>query len=65
MRGSDGVSRVRAIRIGDASDQPTSGNGTTGIANFTDDTVDMIGRYDHGWQSQSTGTGNGGALECA
>jgi hypothetical protein len=32
MRGSDGVSRVRAFRIGDASDQPSSGNGTTGIA---------------------------------
>ena len=31
MRGSDGVSRVRAFRIGDASDQPTSGNGTSGI----------------------------------
>src|SRR5262249_35264101 len=26
MRGSDGVSRVRALRVGDASDQPTSGN---------------------------------------
>lgn len=30
MRGSDGVSRVTAIRIGDESDQANSGNPTTG-----------------------------------
>jgi fibronectin-binding autotransporter adhesin len=59
MRGSDGVGRVHAIRIGDASDQPTSGNGTTGIANFTDDTVDILADTLTVGKSQSTGTGNG------
>src|SRR3954464_11537647 len=59
MRGSDGVSRVRAIRIGDASDQPTSGNSTAGIANFTDDTVDILADTVTVGKSQSTGSGNG------
>jgi fibronectin-binding autotransporter adhesin len=59
MRGSDGVSRVRAIRIGDASDQPTSGNGTTGIAYFNDDTVDILADTITVGKSQSTGSGNG------
>lgn len=59
MRGSDGVSRVRAIRIGDASDQPTSGNGTTGIASFTDDTVDILADTITVGKSQSTGAGAG------
>jgi hypothetical protein len=59
MRGSDGSSRVRAFRIGDASDQPTSGNGTTGIANFLDDTVDILADTITVGKSQSTGTGNG------
>ncbi len=59
MRGSDGVSRVRAIRIGDASDQPTSGNGTTGIAYFNDDTVDILADTITVGKSQSTGSGAG------
>jgi len=59
MRGSDGVSRVRAIRIGDASDQPSSGNGTTGIAFFTDDTCDILADTVTLGKSQSSGTGNG------
>jgi fibronectin-binding autotransporter adhesin len=59
MRGSDGVSRVRAIRIADASDQPTSGNGTTGIAFFNDDTVDILADTITVGKSQSTGSGSG------
>jgi fibronectin-binding autotransporter adhesin len=59
MRGSDGVSRVRAIRIGDASDQPTSGNGTTGIAYFSDATVDILADTISVGKSQSTGSGAG------
>jgi autotransporter-associated beta strand protein len=59
MRGSDGVSRVRALRIGDASDQPTSGNGTTGIASFLDDSADILADTITVGKSQSTGTGNG------
>jgi autotransporter-associated beta strand protein len=59
MRGSDGVSRVRAIRVGDASDQPTSGNGTTGILNLTDDTIDILADTISLGKSQSTGTGAG------
>jgi hypothetical protein len=59
MRRRDGVSRVRAFRIGDASDQPSSGNGTTGIANFMDDTVDILADTIVVGKSQSSGTGNG------
>jgi fibronectin-binding autotransporter adhesin len=59
LRGSDGVSRVRALRIGDASDQPSSGNGTTGIANFSDLTVDILADTISLAKSQSSGTGNG------
>jgi autotransporter-associated beta strand protein len=59
LRGSDGVSRVRALRVGDASDQPTSGNGTTGIAFFTDDTCDILADTLTLGKSQSSGTGNG------
>jgi len=59
LRGSDGVSRVRAFRLGDASDQPTSGNGTTGIGNFTDLSVDILADTISVGKSQSTGTGNG------
>jgi autotransporter-associated beta strand protein len=59
LRGSDGVSRVRAFRIGDASDQPSSGNGTTGIANFSDLTVDILADTISLAKSQASGTGNG------
>jgi len=59
LRGSDGVSRVRTFRIGDASDQPSSGNGTTGIANFSDLTVDILADTINLARSQSSGTGNG------
>jgi fibronectin-binding autotransporter adhesin len=59
LRGSDGVSRVRAFRIGDASDQPSSGNGTTGIANFSDLAVDILADTISLAKSQSSGTGNG------
>ncbi len=59
LRGSDGVGRVRALRIGDASDQPSSGNGTTGIANFSDDTVNILADAIVLGKSQSSGTGNG------
>jgi len=59
MRGSDGVSRVRALRFGDAADQPTSGNGTTGIGSFTDVTVDILADTITVGKSQSTGGGNG------
>jgi autotransporter-associated beta strand protein len=59
MRGSDGVSRVRALRIADASDQPSSGNGTTGIASFMDDSVDILADTLIVGKSQSSGTGNG------
>ena len=41
MRGSDGSSRVRALRIGDESDQANSGNGTTGRIDFNRGTVDI------------------------
>jgi fibronectin-binding autotransporter adhesin len=59
LRGSDGASRVRALRIGDASDQPSSGNGTTGIANFSDLAVDIFADTISLAKSQSSGTGNG------
>src|SRR6267378_286179 len=59
LRGSDGISRVRAFRIGDASDQPSSGNGTTGIANFSDLTVDILADTISLAKSQSSGTGAG------
>ena len=59
LRGSDGISRVRAFRIGDASDQPSSGNGTIGTANFSDLTVDILADSINLAKSQSSGTGNG------
>ena len=59
LRASDGVSRVRALRIADASDQPSSGNGTTGIANFSDLNVDILADTINLARSQSSGTGNG------
>jgi autotransporter-associated beta strand protein len=59
LRGSDGLSRIRAFRIGDASDQPSSGNGTTGIANFSDLTVDILADTISLAKSQASGTGNG------
>jgi fibronectin-binding autotransporter adhesin len=65
MRGSDGVSRVRALRVGDASDQPTSGNGTTGIAFFTDDTSDILADTVTLGKSQSSGGNVAGSLSLA
>jgi autotransporter-associated beta strand protein len=59
IRASDGVSRAGLLRIGDASDQPTSGNGTTGIAFLNDVTVDILADTIVVGKSQSTGTGAG------
>ncbi|MCI0746009.1 MAG: autotransporter-associated beta strand repeat-containing protein [Verrucomicrobia subdivision 3 bacterium] len=42
MRGSDGVSRVVALRIGDESDQANSGNPTTGRIDLNSGTVDIL-----------------------
>ena len=47
------------MRIADASDQPSSGNGTTGIANFSDLNVDILADTINLARSQSSGTGNG------
>jgi fibronectin-binding autotransporter adhesin len=41
LRGSDGVSRVKALRIGDESDQSNSGNGTTGRIDLSLGTSDI------------------------
>jgi autotransporter-associated beta strand protein len=41
MRGSDGSSRVTALRVGDESDQANSGNGTTGRIDLNRGTVDI------------------------
>jgi autotransporter-associated beta strand protein len=42
MRGSDGTSRVTALRIGDESDQANSGNPTTGRIDLGLGTVDIL-----------------------
>jgi autotransporter-associated beta strand protein len=42
MRGSDGSSRVTALRIGDESDQANSGNPTTGRIDLGLGTVDIL-----------------------
>src|SRR5262249_51226458 len=59
LRASDGVSRVAAFRIGDESDQPSSGNGTTGIVYLNDDNVDILADTITIGKSQSSGTGAG------
>ena len=41
LRGSDGASRVKALRVGDESDQSNSGNGTTGRIDLSLGTSDI------------------------
>ncbi len=42
LRGSDGVSRVSALRIGDESDAGATGNSTTGTVNLLGGSVDIL-----------------------
>ena len=42
MRGSDGVNRVTALRIGDESDTGASGSPTTGTLNLLAGTSDLL-----------------------
>ncbi|HXI72295.1 MAG TPA: autotransporter-associated beta strand repeat-containing protein [Verrucomicrobiae bacterium] len=63
MRGSDGVSRVSAIRLGDESDSGATGSPTTGILNLLAGTSDIlvdtviVGKSQNG-NNTSAATGN-------
>jgi len=61
LRGSDGASRVRALRIGDESDQNASGNPTTGRIDLSAGTADImadrvvVGKHQTGGGQSATG----------
>ena len=61
LRGSDGTSRVRALRIGDESNQNNSSNPTTGTVDLSNGTVDImadtviVGKHQTGGGGGATG----------